>query len=115
VYSFACSATGGASNAELGFGGTDAGKRHLAHTVAGDDPFNALSGYIDPDYTTLHPIINPNKIRKLRWTYAADLQMGSYVRSEFQVVVSDWTVTERGSTIRWRVRGAYGSTIVRTR
>jgi hypothetical protein len=32
-------------------------------------------------------------VRKLRWTYAADLQAGGYVRSEFDVVVSDWTVT----------------------
>src|ERR1017187_8279961 len=25
-------------------------------------PFNALSGYIDPDYTTLHAIVHPDKI-----------------------------------------------------
>ena len=31
-----------------------------------------------------------NKVRKLRWTYAADLQAGAYVRSEFQAVVSNW-------------------------
>src|SRR6202035_690835 len=35
-------------------------------------------------------------VRKLRWTYSADLQAGAYVRSEFQVVVSDWTVTGTG-------------------
>ena len=34
-----------------------------------------------------------NKVRKLRWTYAADLQTGSFERSEFAAVVSNWTVT----------------------
>jgi hypothetical protein len=34
-----------------------------------------------------------NKIRKVRWTYAADLQSGAFARSEFQVVVSSWIVT----------------------
>ena len=35
-------------------------------------------------------------IRKLRWTYSAALQAGAFVRSEFQVVVSNWTVTGSG-------------------
>jgi hypothetical protein len=34
-----------------------------------------------------------NNIRKMRWTYAADLQTGAFERSEFQVAISDWTVT----------------------
>jgi hypothetical protein len=34
-----------------------------------------------------------NAVRKLRWTYAADLQAGAFARSEFQVVVSNWVVT----------------------
>jgi hypothetical protein len=37
-------------------------------------------------------------IRKLRWTYSADLQAGAYVRSEYQVAVSNWTVTGTGRT-----------------
>jgi len=37
-----------------------------------------------------------NKIRKMRWTYAADLQSAAFARSEFQVVVSNWTVTGTG-------------------
>src|SRR5260370_6264872 len=37
-----------------------------------------------------------NAVRKLRWTYSADLQSGAFVRSEFQVVVSNWTVTGSG-------------------
>lgn len=41
-------------------------------------------------------VIPANSIRKLRWTYAADLQAGAFVRSEFQVVVSNWTVSGTG-------------------
>jgi hypothetical protein len=39
-----------------------------------------------------------NKVRKLRWTYAADLQNGAFERSEFQAVISSWTVTGTGAT-----------------
>ena len=35
-------------------------------------------------------------VRKLRWTYSADLQAGAYMRSEYQVVVSNWAVTGTG-------------------
>ncbi len=35
-------------------------------------------------------------VRKLRWTWAADLQQASYVRSEFSVIVSNWTVSGTG-------------------
>jgi hypothetical protein len=37
-----------------------------------------------------------NAVRKLRWTYAADLQTDAFERGEFQVVVSNWTVTGTG-------------------
>lgn len=32
-------------------------------------------------------------VRKMRWTYAADLPAGAYERSEFDLQVSNWTVT----------------------
>ncbi len=32
-------------------------------------------------------------IRKMRWTYATDLQAGAYARGEFGVTVSNWQVT----------------------
>jgi hypothetical protein len=32
-------------------------------------------------------------IRKMRWTYAAELQAGEFARSEYRVVVSNWSVT----------------------
>lgn len=37
-----------------------------------------------------------SKIRKMRWTYAAELQHGAYQRSEFAAAVSNWTVTGTG-------------------
>jgi hypothetical protein len=37
--------------------------------------------------------IPTQKVRKVRWTWAAGLQPGSFERSEFSVVVSSWTVT----------------------
>ncbi|MBX9601729.1 MAG: hypothetical protein K2X35_12015 [Bryobacteraceae bacterium] len=37
-----------------------------------------------------------NRIRKMRWTYAADLQSGAFARSEFAVSITNWTVTGTG-------------------
>ena len=39
-----------------------------------------------------------NNVRKVRWTYSADLQPGEFARSEFEVVVSNWTVTGTNRT-----------------
>jgi hypothetical protein len=55
--------------------------------------FSSLEGTTTPDLNGALVAIPTNRIRKMRWTYAADLQAGSYARSEFQVVVSNWTVT----------------------
>ncbi len=44
-----------------------------------------------------------NAVRKMRWTYAADLQAGSFVRSEFWVEVTQWSVT--GSNLTYSVSG----------
>ena len=52
-------------------------------------PFASIS---DPN---LGPI-PAGSIRKMRWTYSADLQPGAYQRSEFQVVVSNWMVNGAG-------------------
>jgi hypothetical protein len=41
-------------------------------------------------------VIPASAVRKLRWTYSADLQPGAFVRCEFQVVVSNWTVSGSG-------------------
>src|SRR5208283_1087631 len=53
--------------------------------------FGSLLGYQDQpgaDPSTMVPIPTTN-VRKLRWTWAADLQPGSFTRTEFQVLVSD--------------------------
>jgi hypothetical protein len=62
---------------------------------------------IDLDFGNLVDI-NGNKIattavRKLRWTYSADLQPGTFSRSEFSVVVSDWQVG--GTNLQYSVPG----------
>ncbi len=53
-------------------------------------PFASL---VDRDGVTAIPVTN---VRKLRWTYAAELQDGAFARSEFAAVVSNWTVTGTG-------------------
>ncbi len=60
--------------------------------------FSSLQGHLTPDFSDTLITIPTNQIRKMRWTYAADLQTGSFVRSEFQVVVSDWSVTGTNRT-----------------
>ena len=64
--------------------------------------FGALQGYIDPDRSTLVPVPTSN-VRKMRWTWAADLQNGNFQRSEFSVVVTNWTVT--GENLPYQVAG----------
>ena len=78
-------------------------------TLVWDSPAKTLSGGASPTKWRITLPFNSvvdrdggsipwNKVRKLRWTYAADLQAGSYVRSEFQAVVSNWSVTGSGRT-----------------
>ncbi len=70
-------------------------------------PFASLT---DP---VLRRSVPATAIRKLRWTYAAALQAGAFVRSEFQVVVSNWTVTGTGRATRLPVRAASASKTIR--
>ena len=64
--------------------------------------FTNLEGYLDPDFTTLVSIPTTN-VRKMRWTWAADLQPEFFQRSVFCVTVSNWTVT--GSNLVYQVAG----------
>ena len=41
-------------------------------------------------------VVPANAVRKLRWTYSADLQSGAFARSEFSVLVSNWAVSGLG-------------------
>ena len=49
-------------------------------------PFDSLTAIDERSVPT-------NAVRKMRWTYSADLQDSAYERSEFEVEVSNWTVT----------------------
>ena len=64
--------------------------------------FSSLQGYVNPDRTTLVAVPTSN-VRKMRWTWAADLQPGNFQRSEFSVVVTNWTVS--GSNLLYQVAG----------
>ncbi len=55
--------------------------------------FGSLQGFLTPDFSDTLTAVPTSQIRKMRWTYAADLQAASFVRSEFQVVISSWSVT----------------------
>jgi hypothetical protein len=63
--------------------------------------FGHLQGAMDDPgqfaQANFQPISIPTqKVRKMRWTWAADLQPGSFERSDFSVVVSSWTVAGGG-------------------
>jgi hypothetical protein len=63
---------------------------------------------VELDFGDLHDelgrLVPTSKVRKLRWTWAADLQPRNFERSEFSVVVSNWTVS--GSGLQYQVAGA---------
>jgi hypothetical protein len=64
--------------------------------------FSALQGYIDPDRSRLVSVPT-SSVRKMRWTWAADLQPGNFQRSEFCAVVTNWSVT--GVNLLYQVAG----------
>lgn len=65
--------------------------------------FGSLQGTLTPDLTGTLVSIPTQNIRKMRWTYAADLQPGNFARSEFQVSATNWTVT--GTNLGYSVAG----------
>jgi hypothetical protein len=83
--------------------------------LAWDRPWARLEGgmspnewLIDLDFATLTDdsgaAVPMNRVRKLRWTYAAALQSSAYLRSEFEVRVSDWQVT--GTGLNYKLAGS---------
>lgn len=54
--------------------------------------FAALQGTTDAEPTILQAVPTTN-VRKLRWTWSADLQPGIFAQTEFSVAISNWTVT----------------------
>ncbi len=78
-----------------------------SQTETWDAPSRQFSGGASPSqwqitlpFATLSDpvlgVVPATAIRKLRWTYSAALQAGAFVRSEFQVVVTNWTITGTG-------------------
>jgi len=53
------------------------------------------------DFSNLHDmngaLVPTTNVRKMRWTWAADLQPGNFVRGEFSVLVSNWSITGTGA------------------
>jgi phage tail sheath gpL-like len=60
--------------------------------------FSTLQGTITPDLSGTLYTIPTNLVRKMRWTYAADLQAAAFARSEFSVAVANWMVTGTNRT-----------------
>lgn len=70
------------------------------------------------DFANLQDIngtpISMTSVRKMRWTYAADLQPGYFERTEFEVRVSAWQVTGSGAGYSvagpgsWRIEDSEG-------
>jgi hypothetical protein len=62
---------------------------------------------IDLDFGSLHDetgaLVPTTNVRKMRWTWAADLQPGSFLRTEFSVAITDWTVA--GAKLPYSVAG----------
>jgi hypothetical protein len=62
---------------------------------------------VDLDFSNLTDIngtvVPTSNVRKMRWTWAADIQPGSFARSEFAVVVGNWAVT--GTKLQYTVAG----------
>lgn len=69
--------------------------------------FSSISGL---DHTNTMVSVPMNAVRKMRWTWAADLQTGNFGRSEFEVAISNWTVSGSGRSYQvagpgsWRVQ-----------
>jgi len=47
--------------------------------------------------------VTTTNVRKMRWTWSADLQSGNFARSEFAVTVTNWQVT--GTNLQYQVAG----------
>jgi len=70
-----------------------------------DLDFSNLRGYLKahPGPQDTKVKVPMSAVRKMRWTWAADLQPGNFQRSEFSVAVTNWTVT--GTKLLYNVAG----------
>ncbi len=85
-----------------------------AQTEQWSPSWATFSGGVSPtkwrvtlDFANLRDIQNilipTSNVRKMRWTYSAELQSGSYQRSEFSVQVTNWQVS--GQNRGYKVAG----------
>jgi hypothetical protein len=62
---------------------------------------------VELDFSSLHDAtgatVPTTRVRKMRWTWAADLQSGSFERGEFAVAVTNWSVS--GTETQYSVAG----------
>jgi hypothetical protein len=66
--------------------------------------FGSLNGYYFDTANNPQPVTIPTtQVRKLRWTWSADLQPNQFQQTEFQVSISQWTVT--GSNRQYSIAG----------
>jgi hypothetical protein len=105
-----CTGAAGANGNLIGVYGTVSGQG-----TEGWLPTSALfSGGVSPsqwqvnlNFGALQDIngnaVPTSSVRKLRWTWAAAMQPGEFQRTEFSVVVTNWTVT--GSNLGYQVAG----------
>lgn len=79
--------------------GTESWTPEAQHFSGGTSP---TKWRVTLDFSSLTDIddesIPVDKVRKMRWTYAASLQNSFYARSEFEVQVSNWEVTDSAGT-----------------
>ena len=69
--------------------------------------FGSLFGWTNPLFSGDPEQIPTSHIRKMRWTYAADLQAAEFQRSEFAVAVSNWVVSGTGRPYAIAGRGSF--------
>ncbi len=113
-----CTSAVGANGNRVGVYGNVAG----AKTESWAPSYQELSGGVSPtksqvtlNFSNLRQAptdaepIPTSSVRKMRWTYSADLQAGAFARAEFQVTVSNWTVS--GSNLTYQVAGPGSSRI----
>ncbi len=113
-----CTSAAGANGNRVGVYGNVSG----AQTESWSPSYQELSGGVSPsqwlvtlDFANLRQAstdadpIPTNAVRKMRWTYSADLQAGDFARTEFQVTVSNWMVS--GTNLTYEVAGPGSSRI----
>jgi hypothetical protein len=90
------------------------GTVHGAGTETWSPSWAAFTGGLSPqtwqvdlDFNNLHDmnggLVPTSNVRKMRWTWAADLQPAGFERSEFGVAVANWSVT--GARLPYSVAG----------